>query len=79
MHQVSRDSFGRFSIMREVIRHEGQEKCAWCGNPGRPSTTGKGFRLYRYHVQHDGGLFNKGSKVFCNIECHEAFTGFKRR
>lgn len=66
--QISRDSFARESLMREVVGWAKHKGCSWCGNFNRHS------KLFRYGTERDdraGVSWHKG--LFCCKGCHDTY------
>lgn len=64
---VDRDPFGRFSIVRRIVRSR-EIRCSWCGK----SSMG---RLFQYGVDHDGGRLVWETRSFCSKSCRDTFNG----
>ena len=65
MVQVSRDSFSRADIVREVIKT--RMGCQWCG--GQRAKGG----LFQYSVWHDSGRVARIPGEFCGIGCMRSY------
>ena len=71
MVQVSRDSFSRADIVREVVKT--RMGCQWCG--GQRAKGG----LFQYSVWHDSGRVARIPGEFCGIGCMRSYHLIEHR
>lgn len=67
MAQISRDSFARTTLTRQIITPSATRTCDWCGNT-RPNGT-----LFCYTTESDGGRNNTHKGLFCSKPCHDSY------
>lgn len=70
---ISRDPFAREEIHRETVRdwYGRKTTCDWCGGASVSHSGRK--RLYRYHIETDGGRKHEISGQFCSIGCCRSY------
>lgn len=71
---ISRNSFGRYSVVRQTVKARSEQTCDNCGYSGTPRKTG-GFSLYRYGYSADGmhRRTNYLAGYFCSAGCCRSF------
>ena len=65
MELMSRDPFAREELHRDTTEGE----CSWCGG-----TNARG-KVYRYHIETDGGREVPLPGLFCSESCRKSYGG----
>lgn len=72
MTQISRDSFARTTLHRDVV--EEPSACIWCGQHRLVrGGTRRSNRMFVYSTVSDGGKVSRHRGHFCSKSCHDSY------
>ena len=75
MAMVSRDPFARTELHKHKTVCSDSRTCDFCDTRGRPVGKGYQHKLFRFHVQYDGGRTATISGLFCSTSCMKSYHG----